>query len=66
MGLCDLAGELRRASLDSIREGKTKKADEYLNMMEDIYDVIIRFGHFAWLVFIKSAVQAPPVVFLLC
>ena len=54
MGLCDLVGELRRASLDSIREGKTKKADEYLNMMEDIYDVIIRFDYPAGLIPIKK------------
>ena len=42
MGLCDLVGELRRTALDSIRTGKAKEADNYLNMMEEIYDVIIR------------------------
>ena len=45
LGLCDLVGELRRASLDSIRQGKPKKADKYLNMMENIYNVIIRFDY---------------------
>ena len=45
MGLCDLVGELRRTALDSIRNGKAKTADKYLNMMEEIYDVIIRFDY---------------------
>ena len=54
MGLCDLVGELRRKSLDSIREGKPKKADSYLNMMEDIYDVIIRFDYPSGLIPIKK------------
>lgn len=54
MGLCDLVGELRRAALDSIREGKAKKADNYLNMMEDIYDVIIRFDYPSGLIPIKK------------
>ena len=54
MGLCDLVGELRRIVLDSIRTGKQKNADEYLNMMEDIYDVIIRFDYPSGLVPIKK------------
>ena len=54
MGLCDLVGELRRKSLDSIREGKPKKADDYLDMMENIYDVIIRFDYPSGLIPIKK------------
>jgi len=54
MGLCDLVGELRRASLDSIREGKTKRADKYLDMMENIYDMIIRFDYPSGLIPIKK------------
>jgi len=54
LGLCDLVGELRRAALDSIRTGEPKKADEYLNMMEDIYDVIIRFDYPSGLIPIKK------------
>jgi len=54
MGLCDLVGELRRTSLDSIRKGKAKKADNYLEMMEEIYNVIIRFDYPAGLVPIKK------------
>jgi len=54
MGLCDLVGELRRTDLDSIRAGKAKKADKYLTMMEEIYDVIIRFDYPSGLIPIKK------------
>ncbi len=54
MGLCDLVGELRRTALDCIRAGKTKKADNYLKMMEEIYDVIIRFDYPSGLIPIKK------------
>ena len=54
MGLCDLVGELRRSALDSIRHGKAKKADKYLDMMEEIYDVIIRFDYPSGLIPIKK------------
>lgn len=54
MGLCDLVGELRRTALDRIREGKTKDADQYLNMMEEIYNVIIRFDYPSGLIPIKE------------
>jgi translin len=53
-GLCDLVGELRRTALDSIRQGKAKKADNYLDMMEDIYNVIIRFDYPSGLIPIKK------------
>ena len=54
MGLCDLVGELRRTALDSIRNGESKKADKCLNMMEDIYNVIIRFDYPSGLIPIKK------------
>jgi translin len=54
LGLCDLVGELRRTALDSIRNGESKKADEYLNMMEEIYDVIIRFDYSSGFIPIKK------------
>ena len=54
MGLCDLVGELRRTALDSIRSGKAKKADGYLSMMDEIYDVIIRFDYPSGLIPIKK------------
>ena len=54
LGLCDLVGELRRSALDKIREGASKDADEYLKMMENIYDVIIRFDYPSGLIPIKK------------
>jgi translin len=54
LGLCDLVGELRRTALDSIRTGKSKQADNYLDMMEEIYDVIIRFDYPSGLLPIKK------------
>ncbi|MCK5636686.1 MAG: RNA-binding protein, partial [Thermoplasmatales archaeon] len=54
MGLCDLVGELRRTALDSIRAGESKEADNYLSMMDDIYDVIIRFDYPSGLIPIKK------------
>lgn len=54
LGLCDLVGELRRTALDSIRAGEAKEADNYLDMMEDIYDVIIRFDYPSGLIPIKK------------
>jgi translin len=54
LGLCDLVGELRRTALDSIRSGEAKEADNCLNMMEEIYDVIIRFDYPSGLIPIKK------------
>ncbi len=54
MGLCDLVGELRRSALDSIRKGKGEIADKYLDMMEEIYEVIIRFDYPSGLLPIKK------------
>jgi translin len=54
LGLCDLVGELRRTALDSIREGQAKEADNYLDMMEELYDVIIRFDYPSGLIPIKK------------
>jgi len=54
LGLCDLVGELRRSALDSIRHDKSKEADNYLTMMENIYDVIIRFDYPSGLIPIRK------------
>lgn len=43
-GLADLIGELRRLSLDSMREGDVEKAEQYLDMMEEIYGELITFS----------------------
>jgi translin len=45
LGLCDVVGELRRNALDFIRKGDDAKANECLDMMEKIYDAIIRFDY---------------------
>jgi translin len=52
-GLCDVVGELRRKSLDSILNGKQEKSNNYLKLMEEIYDAIIRFDYPSGLIPIK-------------
>jgi len=37
LGLADVIGELRRKTLDSLREGKTSLAEKYLEVMDLIY-----------------------------
>jgi len=54
LGLCDVVGELRRSALDFIRKGDDLKANEYLDMMEKIYDAIIRFDYPSALVPIRK------------
>ena len=54
LGLCDVVGELRRSALDFILEGNASKAHEYLKLMEQIYDVIIRFDYPSALVPIRK------------
>jgi len=53
MGLCDVVGELRRNSLDYIMDGENAKANDCLDMMEKIFDAIIRFDYPSALVPIK-------------
>jgi len=53
-GLCDVVGELRRKSLDSILAGESEKANDYLRLMEDIYSAIIRFDYPSGLIPIKK------------
>lgn len=52
-GLCDVVGELRRKSLDSILNGNSDIANKYLKLMEEIYDAIIRFDYPSALIPIK-------------
>jgi translin len=37
LGLADVVGELRRLVLDALREGNVKKAEKYLETMDEIY-----------------------------
>jgi translin len=53
LGLCDVVGELRRKSLDSILVGSAEEANKYLKLMENIYDAIIKFDYPSSLVPIK-------------
>jgi len=43
MGLADTIGELRRFSLDALKEGRMEDALRYLDMMEEMYRVLMRF-----------------------
>ncbi len=54
MGLCDVVGELRRAALDLMLESETKKATEYLKLMDQIYDAVMSFDYPSGLVPIKK------------
>lgn len=40
-GLAEAAGELRRFTLDALRQGNVKQADKILEKMEDIYSVLV-------------------------
>ena len=42
LGLLDCVGELKRLVLESLRKGKTEKAEEYFVKMEEIYEEV---GH---------------------
>ena len=45
LGLADSVGELRRYALDELKSGNVKKADHYLDKMEDIFTAIMRFDY---------------------
>jgi translin len=53
LGLCDVVGELRRASLDFILKGENQKSYEYLKYMDEIYGAIMSFDYPSALVPIK-------------
>jgi translin len=52
-GLCDVVGELRRKTLDTILIGEYKKAHQFLEIMEEIYDAVLRFDYPSSLIPIK-------------
>jgi translin len=45
MGFADSIGELRRFSLEALRAGKVESANKYLEMMEDMFIVLMRFDY---------------------
>jgi translin len=53
MGLGDIIGEIRREALNHIRKGEVDKASEYLEIMESLYDFLMRFHYPNSLVAIK-------------
>lgn len=53
LGLADAVGELRRFALESLRSGDVKRAEEYLEMMEEIFLMLMRFDYPQALVAIK-------------
>jgi translin len=54
LGLCDVVGELRRASLDFMLGGNAVKASEYLEYMDQIYDAIMSFDYPSSLIPVKK------------
>ncbi len=45
MGLGDCVGELRRFCLEELKSGRVRRANEILDMMEDILTVLMRFDY---------------------
>jgi translin len=45
LGLADVIGELRRFALDHLREGRPEEASKYLDLMEGLFLVIMRFDY---------------------
>lgn len=45
LGLCDLVGELRRASIDSIREERFDDATKFFKLMEQIHDDVMTLDY---------------------
>ena len=45
MGLADAIGELRRFSLEALRAGQMEDASRFLEMMEEMFQVIMRFDY---------------------
>ena len=45
MGFADAIGELRRFALEALRQGRTEEAEARLDLMEDMFLVIMRFDY---------------------
>ena len=45
MGLGDVVGELRRATLSRLIEGDLKTAKSYLKKMEKVTDILLKFNY---------------------
>ena len=53
MGMGDVVGELRREVLESIKTENFERAEEYLKIMEEIYEMLMRFNYPSGLVPLK-------------
>ncbi len=53
LGLGDVIGELRRQAVDSLRHGKMEKASEYLDIMEELFEFLMRFHYPSGMIAIK-------------
>ncbi len=53
-GCGDLVGELRREVLEYLRSGDFESAEKYLSMMEEVYEMLLRFNYPSGLVPIKQ------------
>lgn len=53
LGMGDIIGEIRRQTLDHIRKGEVEKASGYLEVMESLYEFLMRFHYPNSLVAIK-------------
>jgi translin len=45
LGLADAIGELRRFVLENLREGEVEQAKKYLELMEEMFLIIMRFDY---------------------
>ncbi len=54
MGCGDVVGELRREVLESLRVGNFNQAESYLQLMEEFYEMLMRFNYPSGLVPIKQ------------
>ncbi len=53
MGLGDVVGELRREAVESLRSENFKRAEKCLKIMEEIYEILMRFNYPSGLVPLK-------------
>ncbi len=53
MGLGDVVGELRREALEALKDENFERAEEHLEIMEKIYEMLMRFNYPSGLVPLK-------------
>ncbi len=53
LGLSDAIGEFRRSALNSLKAGNFDKAHEFLEIMEDLYDILIKFDYPSGLIAVR-------------